>query len=156
TTYDDSGWSMGYAFNVTVKELRNKAILDARVTPVTQAQWHGSVAGSGTAGLAVAHYGSNNMIAFRYRLRQLARQVAEQAFGAEGVSFPPGSFLVSGSAADLQAARAAAEQLGLTAALLASRPTVKSHDADLPRVAIYSQWGGTQELGWYRHAFDQF
>jgi len=23
-------------------------------------------------------------------------------------------------------------------------------------VAIYSQWGGTQELGWYRHAFDQF
>ena len=31
-----------------------------------------------------------------------------------------------------------------------------THDADVPRVAIYSQWGGTQELGWYRHAFDQF
>ena len=30
------------------------------------------------------------------------------------------------------------------------------HDADVPRVAIYSQWSGTQELGWYRHAFDQF
>jgi len=30
------------------------------------------------------------------------------------------------------------------------------HDADVPRVAIYSNWGGTQELGWYRHAFDQF
>ena len=26
----------------------------------------------------------------------------------------------------------------------------------MPRVAIYSQWSGTQELGWYRHAFDQF
>jgi hypothetical protein len=23
-------------------------------------------------------------------------------------------------------------------------------------VAIYSNWSGTQELGWYRHAFDQF
>jgi hypothetical protein len=30
------------------------------------------------------------------------------------------------------------------------------HDADVPRVAIYSNWGGTQELGWYRHAFDEF
>jgi hypothetical protein len=33
---------------------------------------------------------------------------------------------------------------------------VPVHDADVPRVAIYSQWSGTQELGWYRHAFDKF
>ncbi len=156
TTYDDSGWSMGFAMNVAVKEIKSKDILDARVTPVTVAQWHGKLSGSGTAGLAVAHYGSTNMIAFRYRLRQLPMQVAEQSFSAEGVSFPPGSFLISGSAADLQAARNAADSLGLTAALLGALPTVKTHDADVPRVAIYSQWTGTQELGWYRHAFDQF
>ena len=29
-TYDDSGWSMGHAFNVDVKEIRDKAILDVR------------------------------------------------------------------------------------------------------------------------------
>ena len=39
---------------------------------------------------------------------------------------------------------------------MSSAPTVASHDAIVPRVAIYSQWSGTQELGWYRHAFDQF
>jgi hypothetical protein len=33
---------------------------------------------------------------------------------------------------------------------------VPMHDADAPRVALYSQWSGTQSLGWYRHAFDQF
>ncbi len=27
-TYDDSGWTMGYAFNVDVKEIRDKAVLD--------------------------------------------------------------------------------------------------------------------------------
>jgi hypothetical protein len=27
-TYDDSGWSMGHAFNVEVKEIRDKAVLD--------------------------------------------------------------------------------------------------------------------------------
>ena len=30
------------------------------------------------------------------------------------------------------------------------------HDADLPRVAIYSSWNGTQEIGWVRFTFDKF
>ncbi|HXT17278.1 MAG TPA: M14 family zinc carboxypeptidase [Gemmatimonadaceae bacterium] len=155
-TYDDSGWSMGYAFNVDVKEVKDKAILDAPSTLVKTAVVHGTVRGSGTAGLAVAHYGSNNMIAFRYKLRNVPMKIAEQSFTAEGVNFPAGSFIVTGSPADLQAARAQVEQLGLTAAALSSLPTVASHDGDAPRIAIYSQWNGTQELGWYRHAFDQF
>jgi hypothetical protein len=155
-TYDDSGWSMGFAFNVDVKEIRNKAILDAATTPVTTATVRGSVTGTGTAGLAVAHLGSNNMIAFRYRLKNIPMRVAETSFTSDGVTFAAGSFIVTGSAADLQAAKAAVESLGLTAASLTSAPTVATHDADVPRVAIYSQWQGTQELGWYRHAFDQF
>ncbi len=155
-TYDDSGWSMGYAFNVDVKEIRNKAILDARTTPVDRATVKGTIAGSGTAGMAVAHLGSNNMISFRYRLRNVSMKVAEKSFTAEGVTFPAGSFIISGSPADLQAAKAAVESLGLTAASLSTVPSVATHDADVPRVAIYSQWQGTQELGWYRHAFDQF
>ena len=35
-------------------------------------------------------------------------------------------------------------------------PTVATHDADVPRIAIYSSWSGTQEIGWYRHTFDKF
>jgi hypothetical protein len=155
-TYDDSGWSMGYAFNVTVKEIRDKAILDAKSTPVNDATIAGTTAGNGTAGLAVAHLGSNNMIAFRYRTKQLPMKVAEQSFTANGVTFPAGSYIVSGSAADLQTARSAAESLGLTSAALTTLPTVATHDGDVPRIAIYSQWSGTQELGWYRHAFDKF
>ncbi|HEX6313861.1 MAG TPA: M14 family zinc carboxypeptidase [Gemmatimonadaceae bacterium] len=155
-TYDDSGWSMGFAFNVDVTEIRNKAVLDARTTPVTTATVKGTVAGSGNAALAVAHYGSNNMIAFRYKLRSVPMKVAEKAFTADGVTFPAGSFIITGSAADLATARREVESLGLTAAALSSVPTVATHDADVPRVAIYSQWQGTQELGWYRHAFDQF
>ena len=97
------------------------------------------------------------MIAFRYRLRNVPMKVAEKAFTADGVEFPAGSFIITGSAADLQAARAAVESArphrGRARRQL---PTVATHDADVPRVAIYSQWSGTQELGWYRHAFDQF
>ncbi len=156
STYDDSGWSMGYAFNVDVKEIDDKAVLGARVTPVDTAVVRGTVDGTGSAGLAVAHYGSNNMITFRYRLKNLTMRVAEQQFVAGNDTFPAGSFVVTGSPADLQAAREAATSLGLTAAALSSLPAVPEHDADVPRVAIYSQWSGTQELGWYRFTFDKF
>ena len=156
TTYDDSGWSMGYAFDVDVKEVKDKSILSASAPLVKNPQVKGKISGSGSAGLAVAHYGSNNMITFRYRLKSVPMRIAEKAFTAEGVNFPAGSFIVTGSAADLQSARAVVDSLGLTAANLSAAPTVATHDADVPRIAIYSQWSGTQELGWYRHAFDQF
>jgi hypothetical protein len=96
------------------------------------------------------------MITLRYALPTAAMKVAKRSFTADNVDFPAGSFIITGSAADMQAARTTIESLGLTAAALATVPTVETHDADAPRVAIYSQWSGTQELGWYRHAFDQF
>jgi hypothetical protein len=155
-TYDDSGWSMGWAFNVDVKPIADKSILTAAVTPEDSLVIAGSVKGSGNAGLAVAHYGSNRMITFRYRLPRLRMQVAEQAFTQDGVNFPAGSFIVTGSAADLRDARAVVDSLGLTAAALDKLPTVKEHPSVVPRIAIYSNWSGTQDLGWYRYSFDRF
>ena len=96
------------------------------------------------------------MISFRYHLKNARMRIAEASFTAEGVTFPAGSFIVTGAPADLQAARAQVESLGLTAAALSSLPTVASHESTVPRIAIYSQWSQTQDLGWYRHAFDQF
>jgi hypothetical protein len=54
------------------------------------------------------------------------------------------------------AVKAAVAELGLTAATLQAVPTVPMHNADVPRVAIYSAWTNTQNLGWYRLTFDQF
>ena len=41
TTYDDSGWTMGLAMGVEVKEIKDKAILDVAVTPVKEAVGEG-------------------------------------------------------------------------------------------------------------------
>jgi hypothetical protein len=147
---------MGYAFNVDVKEIKDASILNAPTTLVDKPVVKGTTKGSGSAGVAIAHYGSNNMIAFRYKTRNIPMKVTEAEFTADGVKFPAGSFIVTGSAADIAAARSAAESLGLTGGNLSALPTVQTHEADVPRVAIYSNWSGTQELGWYRHAFDQF
>src|SRR5262249_41579535 len=48
------------------------------------------------------------------------------------------------------------EGLGLTAAALSKMPDVPLIDLNLPRIAVYSTWGNTQEVGWVRHALDQF
>jgi 8-oxo-dGTP pyrophosphatase MutT (NUDIX family) len=155
STYDDSGWTMGLAMMVEVVEVADSAILKAPTTPVTTAAARGRIAGSGSAGMAVAHYGSNNMITFRYRLKNVAMKIAEKSFTAEGIEFPAGSFVID-DMANAAAIRAAAEELGLTGAALSALPTVATHDAELPRIAIYSQWTGTQSLGWYRMTFDKF
>src|SRR5688572_398340 len=58
-TYDDSGWTMGLAMLAEVREVKDPAILGVKTTLVKEAALAGRVSGSGTAGLAVAHYGSN-------------------------------------------------------------------------------------------------
>jgi hypothetical protein len=156
TTYDDSGWSMGMAFNIDVAEVADSAILNVAVTPVTSVTLKGDVKSASTgAGIAVAHLGSNNMIAFRYRLKNVPMQVAEKAFKVDGVDFPAGSFVIN-DMSNAAAVRSAVEALGLTASTFSAKPSVAMHDADVPRVAIYSGWSGTQNLGWYRLTFDEF
>jgi hypothetical protein len=155
STYDDSGWTMGPAMGVDVVEINNKDVLEVGTKLVKTSTHAARIVGSGNAGIAIAHLGSNNMVSFRYATKNVPMKVAKASFTASNMDFPAGSFIVS-TPSDIPAVRAAVEKFGLTAATLSSIPTVASHDADLPRVAIYSQWGGTQELGWYRHAFDQF
>jgi len=154
-TYDDSGWTMGLAMLTDVKEIKDKAILDVKTIDVKEAVVKGKIAGSGNAGLAVAHFGSNNMIAFRYALRNVPMKIADKSFTSEGIEFPAGSFVIA-PPADLAAARAAVEKFGLTAAALSALPSAAMHDADLPRIAMYSSWTGTQEIGWVRFTFDKF
>jgi hypothetical protein len=154
-TYDDSGWTMGLAMLTEVREIKDKAILDAPTTLVDKAVAPGRVIGTGAAGLAIAHYGSNNMVAFRYKLRHAAMRITEQATTVEGVEVPAGSFVIT-PPADLAAARAAAQEMGLTAVAMSALPAVPMHDGDPPRVAIYSSWSGTQEIGWVRFTFDKF
>src|SRR5262249_35321320 len=131
-TYDDAAWTMGLMCQNDVKEIADKAILDAAVSPVDQLKAAGAVNGSGSV-FAVAHYGSNNMITLRYRLKDLKVQAVEKEFAQGDLKFPAGSFVVSGDGGRV---RSAVESLGLTAAAMASAPQVPMHDLDLPRVAV--------------------
>lgn len=154
-TYDDTGWTMGLMTHTRIVESADASVLDAPVEAVDRFEPKGSITGGASATTyAVVDSGSVNMVTLRYRLKDVPVRVAEQKFESDGHQIPAGSFLIPGFAyAQLQAA---VESLGLTAIALTDSPTVPAHDADLPRLAIYSTWGNTQEVGWVRYAFDHF
>ena len=156
-TYDDTGWTMGLTTHTDVREVADKAILDAPVEPVNTVVLQGNVAGAAGPFVAIAHSGSANMITLRYRLKDIKVSAAEQPFKAGDADFPAGSFIIdAGGGESLGRVEAAITRLGLSAARMAARPDVPAHDVDLPRLAVFSTWGNTQDVGWVRHAFDMF
>ncbi|HSG07309.1 MAG TPA: M14 family zinc carboxypeptidase [Longimicrobiales bacterium] len=155
-TYDDSGWTMGLMLQTDVVAVDDKSILDASVSPVDAVALAGTVAGSRNASVyAVAHLGSSNMITLRYRLADLGVQAAEADFAAGDLDMPAGSFVIP-AGEDGDRIQAVVRELGLTAVGMSSAPDVPTHDLDLPRIAMYSTWGSTQDVGWVRYAFDRF
>jgi Zinc carboxypeptidase len=151
-TYDDAAWTMGLMSHTEVTEIQDKAVLDVAVTPVDAFHPTGAIVGTGSL-FAVTHNGANNLITLRYRLKDLKVQAVEKEFKQGDAVFPPGSFVVTGDAARI---KDAIEPLGLTAVALPNIPPVPLHDLDLPRIAVYSTWGNTQDVGWVRYALDKF
>jgi hypothetical protein len=153
-TYDDSAWTMGMMAHVEVTPSADLKALDVAASPVDRDTVEGSIAPSGAAAYAVLDHGSINLATLRYRLKGEPIRIAEAAFKAGGQDVPAGSFLIDGKA--YEKLKAAVLPLGLKAVALAEKPTVATHEAALPRLAVYSTWGSTQNVGWVRYAFDQF
>jgi hypothetical protein len=151
TTYDDTAWTMGLMSNADVVEVADKAILDVPVTPVDVYNPAGTVKGSGPL-TAILHNGSNNLVTLRYRLKDVKFEALDQPVKAEGNDLPAGTFLVASS----PRLTAEIEKLGLQAVALAAAPEGKKHAVDIPRLAMFSTWGATQDVGWVRYAFDKF
>jgi Zinc carboxypeptidase len=152
-TYDASAWTMGLVNDTEVRTIDDRAILDLPAEVLsTDAAIPGSIAGSGPV-MAVMHNGSVNMITLRYRLKDVDVKAAKTAFKAGAVEYPAGSFIIHGSG---DRVRRDVQALGLTASALPSAPAVATTDVDLPRIALYSTWAWTQDVGWVRLAFDRF
>ena len=151
TTYDDTGWTMGMMSHAEVHEISDKAILDVPVQPIDKLVITGSVQGSGPV-TVVLDNGSNFISTLRYRLKDVKFQAIEKAAKSGNTDLPTGSLVVDSS----PRVKAEIERLGLTAVTMAAAPDVPKHPVDVPRVAMFSTWNSTQDVGWVRYAFDQF
>lgn len=155
TTYDDSAWTMALMTHTEIKPTKDIAVQSAAVDPVDTYTPQGKAQDVAAAAVyAVPDHGSPNMVTLRYGLKDVAMQIAEKPFKVGNVSYGAGTFLVPASAA--ARLKPLGTSLGLDVVGLAAAPQVAAHAATLPRVAMYSSWSGTQDVGWVRYTFDQY
>ena len=151
--YDDTGWSYSELFDVKVARLADQAILQAKMTPMTDLTGAaGKVSGTGSV-YAIANTGQTSLLALMYQLKSAHVDAVDAAFDAEGKHFGPGSLLVT--QVDDAAMTPALGKLSLDAVKLGTAPSVATHAVTAPRIAFMHSWLATQTEGWWRQAFDK-
>jgi Zinc carboxypeptidase len=152
--YDDTGWTMSYMRNVVMKTVHDPAVLSQKMTLLTaDVAPKGVVSGAGPT-ILVNHTGDNELVTFRFRLKDVKMRAAEEPFDLGGKRYAAGTFIIP------DAPRATVEKavadLGLTAEAVDTAPTVKSHPLDVPRIGYLHSWLRTQDEGWWRAALDHY
>src|SRR5688572_13937246 len=152
--YDDTGWTFQYMRNLVIKPITDKSALTQQMTMLTSdAKAPGGIEGTGPV-VIVDHTTDNSLVTFRFKHAAMKMQAAEVDFEAGGRKFRAGSFIIP--AADRAALDATLKQLGLSGFAVASAPTVRTHDLDVPRIGYVHAWQRTQDEGWVRAAFDTY
>ncbi len=158
-TYDDTGWAVGGMLHLDVKSTADVSVLDVETTPVGELPRPAPPrTARGVVAWVVPHHGSNTMVTLRHRLGDADVRAATEPFTLGERDVPRGSFIVAAGPDGTGGPSAGniAHELGLEAVAVTELPDVPTTPVNLPRLAVYSTWGQTQEVGWVRHAFDYF
>ena len=151
--YDDTAWTMGELANVEVVRVVDTKVLSAPMERVTgDVHSPGGIANAGSVFL-VNHNADNALVTFRYRLKDVEMDAAEEPFEAAGHKFNRGSFIIRRANGD--ELRRVADELGIQVYAVNDAPTVKTHPVRAARIAMMHTWLSTQDEGWYRVGLDQ-
>ena len=154
--YDDIAWTLGLQFGVEVVAVDDKAILDIKTRDIATDYFASKrVIGGRGRYLVVENKAQSTLGPFRFAIRDVPVQIAEEEFSIGKKSFGPGSLVIDTQGQDSDAVEAALADNGLTAVATRSRPEVPSHAADVPRIAVFQSWMATQNAGWVRYSLDE-
>lgn len=152
--YDDVSWALPVHYGVEAKRIDDEAIKEAPLSPLTgDLTVAGSVTGSGPIHL-MRDTGQEAVLAARFRLSRFRIEVAEKSFTIGDVEYPAGSFIVPAQSGAREAIEKVAAELGLDFTAVAATPDVASHEAKLPRLAVWHPWADTESIGWVRLVLD--
>ncbi len=92
--YDDTAWTMGELANVEVVRITDNKVLQAPMDRVTtDVRSPGGIVNAGSV-FVINHNADNALITFRYRLKDVEMDAAEEPFEAAGRKFNRGSFII--------------------------------------------------------------
>jgi hypothetical protein len=155
--YDDIAWTLGYLYGVDVRtdDSVKYALSDLKLVTV-DASYIGKLNGEGTT--HVLNYKAQNTVLpalywIKSQNKKVKAMVLDSASTLNEDTLKAGSIIFQGLTADQ--AKKINSQFGLDLTATNATPTVKQHEVNLPRVAIYHSWFYTQDEGWARFTFDQ-
>ncbi|MDO6416788.1 M14 family zinc carboxypeptidase [Sphingomonas sp. BIUV-7] len=152
--YDDTGWTMQLMQNVTLKTIKDPAVFQQALTPLTaDARKPGGISGSGST-IVFNHNGDNALVGLRFRLKGTRILAAEAAFDADGRHYAAGSFILPN--ADRATVARVAATLGVNGEAVSAAPQVATHALSVPRIGYIHSWLRTQDEGWWRAALDTY
>jgi hypothetical protein len=152
--YDDTGWTFQLMRDIRIVSVSEKSILEQPMTLLdSDVRAPGGVEGTGKV-LVVEHTGDNNLVTFRFRNPRVKMLAAEEDFELDGHRFRAGAIIVPD--ADRARLEPMLVSLGLSARAVASAPSVRTHDLDVPRIGYVHSWTRTQDEGWWRAALDAY
>jgi hypothetical protein len=159
--YDDVAWTLPLLYNVTVKEITDRAVqqlaLESADGPVTL-DGAVRVAGRGTPQWWVVRYAaSSHALQARHAIRETPVFAARDAFDVPGAGrYAAGTWLIPAASMTQQQAQQWAARFGLDVVGTSDAAVgrVQMHRQDFPRIALLHTWRNTQDDGSVRYAFD--
>ncbi len=152
--YDDTGWTFQLMRDLVIAPCSDKSVLTQQMAMVSgDVKAAGGIEGSGPV-IVVDNTADNNLMTFRFRNAAVKMSAAEDDFEAGGHKFHAGAFIIERGDAGRLGAQL--KDLGLSAWAVASVPSVKTHDLDIPRIGYVHSWTRTQDEGWVRAALDTY
>ena len=153
--YDDVSWELSAHYHLQVMPTDDASVRSTSLALLTEApQPHGKISGAGPVFL-LKDSGQESLLAARYRLSNFQIEITEHAFGAGGVEYPAGSWILPSQPGLPDALRQISDQLGLDFTAAASAPDVAHHAAKAPRLGLWVPWADTDSIGWVRYSLDQ-
>jgi hypothetical protein len=156
--YDDTGWTFQLMRDLRIVPIADKSVLEQKMTKVASAvKAAGGVEGTGPF-LVVEDTADNNLVTFRFKNAAVGMSATEEDYDistrAGTRKLRAGSLVIEHP--NLATLGPQLTELGLSAWALPSKPDVKTHDLDVPRIGYVHSWMRTQDEGWWRAALDTY
>ena len=157
--YDAAGWTLAFQMGVQFdRELEPFTGPFAKITTDLAAPLPGTITGAAKpAGYLVSH-SYNDAFTLTNRLLKAGQPVywLTAPTMAGGRTMAPGTLWLPYSKATEGLLKTAAEQLGISAVAVATRPKGEAMELHAPKIALYDQYGGLMPSGWIRWLLEQF
>jgi hypothetical protein len=154
--YDDVAWTMGLMLGVTVHAVVDKDILSHPSTLLDRdaAFLVPNKLPRGGRVWVIANHGQQALGPVRFALGDERVLIAEEAFESGNETYPAGTLLFDLEKNNRERLSRVLGSSLLKVTSLKKLPDVKTHELDLPRLAVLHTWTDTQNAGWVRYSFD--